>query len=155
VNSYGLGSEVGGASAYPCSLHVPSSQNAGPMGGQNPKAYVHKGGVRILSYLYQKAPVANGTLLNTVRLTALNLQVDSCQNWFKPPVYLLLQAPSLTQTPVRSCQRLTRTHLRVQQQAQYLSIQQGVGTQGQSEHSPADVDSDLAANWCSSNVELI
>jgi hypothetical protein len=42
---------VGGASAYPCSLHVPSSQDAGPMGDQNPEAYVHKGGVRILSYL--------------------------------------------------------------------------------------------------------
>jgi hypothetical protein len=39
-----LGSEVGGASAYPCSLHVPSSQDAGPMGDQNPKVYVHKGG---------------------------------------------------------------------------------------------------------------
>jgi hypothetical protein len=36
---------------YPCSLNVPSLQNAGPMGDQNPMAYVHKGGVRILSYL--------------------------------------------------------------------------------------------------------
>jgi hypothetical protein len=25
----------------------------GPMGDQNPMAYVHKGGVRILSYLYK------------------------------------------------------------------------------------------------------
>jgi hypothetical protein len=37
---------------YPCSLNVPSLQDAGPMGDQNPMAYVHKGGVRILSYLY-------------------------------------------------------------------------------------------------------
>jgi hypothetical protein len=36
---------------YPCSLNVPSLQDAGPMGDQNPMAYVHKGGVRILSYL--------------------------------------------------------------------------------------------------------
>jgi hypothetical protein len=42
---------VGDASAYPCSLHVPSSMDAGPTGDQNPKAYVHMGGVRILSYL--------------------------------------------------------------------------------------------------------
>jgi hypothetical protein len=32
---------------YPCSLNVPSLQDAGPMGDQNPMAYVHKGGVRI------------------------------------------------------------------------------------------------------------
>jgi hypothetical protein len=36
---------------YPCSLNVPSLQDAGPMGDQNPMAYVHKGGLRILSYL--------------------------------------------------------------------------------------------------------
>jgi hypothetical protein len=36
---------------YPCSLNVPSLQDAGPMGDHNPMAYVHKGGVRILSYL--------------------------------------------------------------------------------------------------------
>jgi hypothetical protein len=36
---------------YPCSLNAPSLQDAGPMGDQNPMAYVHKGGVRILSYL--------------------------------------------------------------------------------------------------------
>jgi hypothetical protein len=32
-------------------MNVPSLQDAGPMGDQNPMAYVHKGGVRILSYL--------------------------------------------------------------------------------------------------------
>jgi hypothetical protein len=42
---------------YPCSLHVPSSQDAGPIGDQNPKAYVHKGGVLILSYLIYQATV--------------------------------------------------------------------------------------------------
>jgi hypothetical protein len=40
---------------YPCSLNVPSLQDAGPMGDQNPMAYVHKGGVRILSYLNSTA----------------------------------------------------------------------------------------------------
>jgi hypothetical protein len=68
-----LGSEVGGASAYPCSLHVPSSQDAGPMGDQNPKAYVHKGGVRILSYLSMQ--LAQGAL-SGLNMGSLAQQMD-------------------------------------------------------------------------------
>jgi hypothetical protein len=49
---------------YPCSLNVPSLQDAGPMGDQNPIAYVHKGGVRILSYLMN----AGGSGQNKCRL---------------------------------------------------------------------------------------